>query len=75
MFMRLTCCNNCKPKHLQDSEMRDLTGIELVRESRDNVLIETLLAGKIGLPVVAEPRFGVKHEASDNSESHNAVLL
>jgi hypothetical protein len=45
-----------------------LTGIELVLESKNNVLIETLSAGKIGLPVVAEPRYMVKHEASNTGE-------
>ena len=62
-------CNEYKPKNLQDSEMKDdLTEIELVCESKDNVLIETLFAGKIGLPVVAEPRYTVKHEAYNGSE-------
>ena len=42
----------------------DLTGDELVRASKDNVLIETLQAGMLGLPKVVEPKYSVENEAT-----------
>ena len=47
---------------IQDSK-EDLVGEDLVRASRHNVLIETLPAGSLGLPVVAEPTYKVEHES------------
>ncbi|OBZ66448.1 hypothetical protein A0H81_13668 [Grifola frondosa] len=41
----------------------DLRDDELVHASRDNVLIETLPAGALGLPVVAGPVFHVEHKS------------
>lgn len=46
---------------LNQEPVDDLQGEELVRASRGNVLIETLGAGTIGLPVVAEPIYLVEH--------------
>ncbi|THH16517.1 hypothetical protein EW146_g4136 [Bondarzewia mesenterica] len=37
----------------------NMTGDELVSKRKDNVLIETLSAGTLGLPVVAEPTYKV----------------
>ncbi|KAJ2921368.1 hypothetical protein H1R20_g15729, partial [Candolleomyces eurysporus] len=39
----------------------DLKGEDLVCASRDNVLIETLKAGTLGLPLVPKPTYPVKH--------------
>ncbi|KAH9474864.1 hypothetical protein JR316_0013332 [Psilocybe cubensis] len=41
----------------------DLRDDDLVRASKDNVLIETLKAGTMGLPIVAEPVYVVEHES------------
>ncbi|KAF8549498.1 hypothetical protein OG21DRAFT_1447782 [Imleria badia] len=43
--------------------VNDLKGDALVRASKDNVLIETLEAGSIGLPIVAEPRYLIEHDS------------
>ena len=39
-----------------------MTGEELVFASRGNVVIDTLQAGSLGLPIVAEPIYKVEHE-------------
>ena len=40
-----------------------MSGSELVFASRGNVLIETLKAGSLGLPSVAEPVYKIQHES------------
>jgi len=54
----------------------DLTGEALVRASENNVLIETLSAGSLGLPTVAEPTYRIEHESGMPIEIlHPGVLL
>jgi len=51
--------------YVKDSELKDdLTGDELVRASKNNVLIETLQAGMLGLPKVVEPKYSIKNEVT-----------
>jgi len=53
-----------------------LSGNELVRASRDNVLIETLQAGSLGLPIVAGPTYKIQHDSGFAIEIlHPGVLL
>jgi hypothetical protein len=51
--------------YVKGSELKDdLTGDELVRASKNNVLIETLQAGDLGLPKVVEPKYSIKNEVT-----------
>ncbi|KAF8340174.1 hypothetical protein F5887DRAFT_834704, partial [Amanita rubescens] len=58
-------------------ELKDnLTGEELVRASKDNVLIETLSTGSLGLPTVVGPTVKIPHESGLQIEIlHPGVLL
>ncbi|KAI0054034.1 hypothetical protein FA95DRAFT_1480580, partial [Auriscalpium vulgare] len=50
---------------------------ELLRTSEHNVLIETLQAGKLGLPVAAEPQHLVHVDGADDGATilHPSVLI
>jgi len=51
--------------YVKNSELKDdLTGDELVKASKDNVLIETLQTGMLGLPKVVEPKYSVTNEVT-----------
>ncbi|KAF8530432.1 hypothetical protein BU17DRAFT_35854, partial [Hysterangium stoloniferum] len=58
-------------------EIKDnLIGDELVHQSRDNVLIETLSTGSLGLPIIAGPTYKVKHDNGSIIDIlHPGVLL
>ncbi|TDL22819.1 hypothetical protein BD410DRAFT_199766 [Rickenella mellea] len=54
----------------------DLKGDELIRAARDNVMIETLEAGKLGLPTVAAPIYPIKQmSGADIPILHPSILI
>ncbi|KAF9530517.1 hypothetical protein CPB83DRAFT_810353 [Crepidotus variabilis] len=53
--------NAIKLFYVQDLK-DDLTGIELIQANKNNVLIETLRAGSLGLPSVAGPTYPIQNE-------------
>ncbi|KDR77350.1 hypothetical protein GALMADRAFT_210405 [Galerina marginata CBS 339.88] len=56
--------------------IRDLQDDALVRASRDNVLIETLKAGTLGLPAIAGPIYPIEQEfGKDLPVLHPAILI
>ncbi|KAF9443049.1 hypothetical protein P691DRAFT_713773 [Macrolepiota fuliginosa MF-IS2] len=54
----------------------ELSGDKLVRASKDNVLIETLSAGTLGLPSIAGPVYKVEYESGMSIEIlHPGILI
>ncbi|KAF8964813.1 hypothetical protein BDZ97DRAFT_865663 [Flammula alnicola] len=56
-------------------QVGDLKNDELVRAAKNNVLIETLQAGTLGLPVVAEPRYLIEQESGTIALLHPSILI
>ncbi|KAI0781992.1 hypothetical protein C8Q75DRAFT_789278 [Abortiporus biennis] len=62
--------------YVQEPGQPGLSGSELVKASKNNILIETLKAGRIGLPIVAEPIYLVQHESGVSIQIlHPSVLI
>ncbi|PPQ71407.1 hypothetical protein CVT25_012753 [Psilocybe cyanescens] len=54
----------------------DLRNDDLVRASKDNVVIETLPAGTMGLPLAAEPVYDIEHESGQYIKIlHPSILI
>ncbi|KAJ3503264.1 hypothetical protein NLJ89_g8509 [Agrocybe chaxingu] len=73
----LSSIQNAKTSILFHQEpLGDLRDDELVRASKNNVLIETLSAGTLGLPSIAGPVYKVEYESGISIEIlHPGILI